>query len=166
MQRLDAIVGCAHMLDLSHRPNVLYLASIERMAAARRMTNDKPHDYVLPSYLAGLAVESILQALALHAGAAHDARHSLSNWLSKCPASLHEALRGSAQWSLLVALWDNGIRYHSFDALLGYFRNKGYVHGKKGGVESKVRAVTKALVAAAEVVHDKGLAVWVSSTKK
>jgi hypothetical protein len=154
------------MLDLSHRPNVLYLASIERMTAAQRMIDDKPHDYVLASYLAGLAVESILQALALHGGAAHDARHSLSNWLSKCPSSLHEALKGSADWNLLVARWDNGIRYLSFDGLLGYFRNKGYVHGKKGGVESIVRAVTKDLVDAAEVIHNKGLAVWVSSTKK
>jgi hypothetical protein len=149
------------MLDLSHRPNVLYLASIERMTAARRMVDDKPHDYVLASYLAGLAVETILQALALHGGAAHDARHSLSNWLSKCPSSLHEA-----DWNLLVARWDNGIRYLSFDGLLGYFRNKGYVHGKKGGVESIVRAVTKDLVDAAEVIHNKGLAVWVSSAKK
>jgi hypothetical protein len=154
------------MLDLSHRPNVLYLASIERMTAARRMVDDKPHDYVLASYLAGLAVETILQALALHGGAAHDARHSLSNWLSKCPSSLHEALKVSADWNLLVARWDNGIRYLSFDGLLGYFRNKGYVHGKKGGVESIVRAVTKDLVDAAEVIHNKGLAVWVSSAKK
>ena len=154
------------MLDLSHRPNVLYLASIERMTAARRMIDDKPRDYVLASYLAGLAVESILQALALRGGAAHDARHSLSNWLSKCPSSLHEALKGSADWNLLVARWDNGIRYLSFDGLLGYFRNKGYVHGKKGGVESIVRAVTKDLVDAAEFIHNKGLAVWVSSTKK
>ena len=38
--------------------------------------------------------------------------------------------------------------------------------GKKGGVESIVRAVTKDLVDAAEVIHNKGLAVWVSSTKK
>lgn len=153
------------MLDLSQRPNVLYLASIERMAAARRMIDEKPHDYVLASYLAGLAVESILQALALHGGAAHDARHSLSNWLSKCPSSLHEALKGSADWNLLVARWDNGIRYLSFDGLLGYFRNKGYVRGKRGGIESKVRAVTKDLVDAAEFIHNKGLAVWVSSTK-
>ena len=79
MQRIDAIVGCAHMLDLSHRPNVLYLASIERMAA-RCMIDDK--------------------------------------------------------------------------------------HGKKGGVESKVRGVTRDLVDAAAVIHNKGLAVWVSSTKK
>jgi hypothetical protein len=154
------------MLDLSHRPNVLYLASIERLMAARRMIDDKPRDYVLASYLAGLAVESILQALALHGGAAHDARHSLSNWLSKCPSSLHDALKGSADWNLLVARWDNGIRYLSFDGLLGYFRHKGYVHGKKGGIESKVRVVTNDLVDAAEFIHNKGLAVWLSSTKK
>jgi hypothetical protein len=154
------------MFDLSRRPNVLYLASIERMAAARRMADQKPHDYVLASYLAGLAVESILQALALRAGRAHDARHSLSNWLSKCPSTLHDALKGSAEWNEIVALWDNGIRYLSYDALLGYFRNKGFVKGKKGGVESVVRGVTKNLVDAAEMVQKKGLAIWLSSTKK
>ena len=154
------------MFDLSYQPNVLYLASIERMAAARRMIDEKPHDYVLACYLAGLAVESILQALALQGGAAHDARHSLSRWLSKCPATLHDAMKGSAEWNLLVALWDNGIRYLSYDGLLGYFRKKGYVKGKKGGVESIVRGVTKNLVDAAEVVQMKGLAVWLSSTKK
>jgi len=113
-----------------------------------------------------LAVESILQALALHAGGAHDAKHTLSRWLSKCPSTLHEALKGSAEWNQVVALWDNGIRYLSFDGLLGYFRDKGYVRGKKGGVESIVRHVTKNLVDAAEVVHKKGLAVWLSSVKR
>jgi hypothetical protein len=136
------------------------------MAAARRILDEKPNDYVLSSYVAGLAVECILQALALHHGAAHDARHELSMWLSKCPTALHNALKGSAEWNLLVALWDNGIRYLSFDALLGYFRDKGKLHGKKGGVESKVRHVTKQLVDAAEIVHKEGLAVWLSSTKK
>src|ERR1035437_10719812 len=103
------------MFDLSHRPNVLYLASIERMASARRMIDEKPHDYVLASYLAGLAVESILQALALQGGSPHDARHSLSNWLSKCPLAMHDAVKGAAEWNEIVALWDNGIRYLSFD---------------------------------------------------
>ena len=154
------------MLDLSHRPNVLYLASIERIAAAQRMVDEKPHDYVLASNLAGLAVEAIFQALALRAGATHDARHSLSKWLSKCPPSLNDALKGSADWNLLVALWDNGIRYFSFDALLGYLRDKGYVRGKKGGVESIVRHVTKQLVDSAEEVQKKGLATWLSSIKK
>ena len=51
------------MFDLSYQPNVLYLASIERMAAARRMIDEKPHDYVLACYLAGLAVESIVRGV-------------------------------------------------------------------------------------------------------
>ena len=154
------------MFDLSHKPNVLFLASIERIAAARRMIDQNPHDYVLASYLSGLAVESILQAITLHGGATHDAKHTLSRWLSKCPAALHDALKGSAEWNRVVALWDNGMRYLSFDGLLGYFRDKGYVHGKKGGVESIVRHVTRRLVDAAEVVHKKGIAVWLDSTKK
>jgi hypothetical protein len=154
------------MIDLSYRPNVLYLASIERISAARRMVDAKPYDYVLATYVAGLAVESILQALALRGGAAHDARHSLANWLSKCPPALNNTLKGSAEWNRLVALWDNGIRYFSFNGLLGYFREKNYAHGKKGGVESIVRRVTKDLVDAAEIVHKTGLAVWVASTRK
>jgi hypothetical protein len=154
------------MLDLSHKPNVLYLASIERIASARRMIDHAPRDYVLANYVAGLAVESHFQALALEAGASHDARHSLSTWLAKCPASLHDLLKGAAEWNLLVALWDNGLRYYSYDGLLGYFRAKGYARGKLGGVESKVRATTKELVDAAEEVHKRGLAVWLNSTKK
>jgi hypothetical protein len=154
------LVQAAMQIDLSYRPNVLYLASIERMATARRVIDQKPNDYVLASYLAGLAVECILQALALHSGAAHDARHSLANWLSKCPPALHDSLKGSADWNLLVALWDNGLRYLAYNALLGYFRHKEYLHGKKGGAESLVRLATKRLVDAAEVVHKKGLAVW------
>ncbi len=154
------------MLDLSYRPNVLYLASIERMAAARRMIDDKPYDYVLASYLARLAVEAIFQALAREGGTAHDARHSLSKWLSKCPSPLHDALKGLAEWNLLVAVWDNGIRYLSFDGLVGYLRKNGYGYGKKGGVQSLVRQVTIDLVDAAETVHKKGLAIWLSSTRR
>ena len=108
------------MIDLSYRPNVLYLASIERMATARRLVDQGSCDYVLASYLAGLTLECILQVIALRDGSAHDARHSLSNWLSKCPPMLHEELKGSAEWNQVVALWDNGIRYLSFDGLLGY----------------------------------------------
>jgi hypothetical protein len=153
------------MLDLSLRPNVLYLASIERMAAARRMVDGKPYDYVLAAYLSGLAVESILQAIALRGGAAHDARHSLTKWLSKYPYAVNDALRGSAEWNLLVARWDNAIRYLNFDALLGYLREKRFVYGKKGGVESILRRVVVEMVDAAESVHKNGMALWLRSTR-
>ena len=112
------------MLDLSHRPNVLYLASIERMNAAQRMIGESPRDYVLAAYLSGLAVETILQAVALRSGAAHDARHSLPAWLAKCSPGLHRTLRSLPEWTLLVALWDNKIRYLSRAGLIGYYRQK------------------------------------------
>jgi hypothetical protein len=141
------------------------LASIERVNTSRRLAEAPPYDYVVASYLAGLAVESILQAIALRGGAAHDARHSLAKWAAKCPRGLNDALKGSAEWNRVVALWDNGIRYLSFDGLLGYFRNKGYLEGKKGGVDSRVRAITLQLVNAAEVVHTRGLAQWISTRR-
>jgi hypothetical protein len=153
-------------LDLTHRPNVLYLASIERMHAARQMLDLQPPDYVLAAYTAGLAVEAILQALALEGGATHDARHTLSNWLNKCPRSLQDSLKGSADWNVLLALWDNGLRYLSFDGLLGYLRAKGYAKGKKGGVQSIVRTVVRHLVDAAEVVHKRAVAQWLTCTKR
>jgi len=130
------------------------------------MIDARPYDYVLASYVAGLAVESLLQALALRAHAAHDARHSLEKWLSKCPFALNNALKGSDEWSMLVALWDNKLRYFSYSGLLGYFREAKSIRGKKGGVESKMRGVTEELVDAAQWVHNKEIAEWLSSTKK
>jgi len=100
------------------------------------------------------------------AGAAHDAKHTLVKWLAKCPVPLNNSLKGSAEWSLVVAMWDNGIRYLSFDGLLGYLRSKGAARRIKGGPESIVRYNVTRLVDAAEVVHKKGLAQWVSSTRK
>ena len=64
-------------MALTHKPQVLFSASMERMAAARRTFHDG--DYPLAMYLSGLAVECILQAVALRHGAAPDARHNLVN---------------------------------------------------------------------------------------
>jgi hypothetical protein len=154
-------------MDLSHQPEVLYRASIERMAAAWRALDDAD-DYPLASYLAGLAVECILQALAFKIGAAHDAGHALPKWLSKCPRDLQNSIKSQVRddWSLLVALWDNGIRYLSRHGFLGYLRDKGRAVGIRGGPESVLRMNTKALVKSADALHKKGLAQWVSFTKK
>lgn len=154
-------------MDLTHKPEVLYRASIERMAAAWREL-DEAQDYALATYLAGLAVECILQAVAIRMGATHDAGHALPKWLSKCPRDLQSSVKSRTrdEWSLLVALWDNGIRYLSRHGFLGYLRDKGRVAGIRGGPESVLRMNTKALVKSADAVHKKGLAQWVSFTKK
>ena len=153
-------------MALSHKPQVLYVASIERMAAARREFDAK--DYSTSMYLSGLSVECMLQAIALRNGARHDAHHSLLNWLSKCPTRLQDQIKGDIidGWNRVVALWDNGIRYLSTDGLLGYLRDRGFAFGVSGGRASIIRANAKALLDSAYAVHLRGIAQWVSSTGK
>jgi hypothetical protein len=153
-------------VDLSYKPNVLYLASLERITAARREFNARA--YVESMYFSGLAVECILQAWALHTGAAADARHALPNWLAKCPVGLQDDLKGPAirEWSTVVASWDNGLRYLSFDGLLGYLRDKGLSRGISGGPPSVVRKNANDLLESAEVVHQKAVVQWLSFAKK
>ena len=153
-------------LQLSYKPNVLYLASIERIITARQLVHESPRDYVIATYLAGLAVESILQAIAIRHGAVADARHDLLRWLNRCPSSLVHSLRGVSEWSHLLTAWDNGIRYLSYDGLLGFLRQRNLVHGQKGGVESIVRGSVKAIVESARVVHEKGTVQWQSFTQR
>ena len=72
--------------DPTHKPIVLYYASVERKEAAWAAYERK--DYVLAMYLAGLAVECILQAIVLNDDPTHDAKHDLTKWLARCRASL------------------------------------------------------------------------------
>ena len=51
-------------------------------------------------------------------------------------------------------------------ACSGYYRMKGHVTGRKGGLESRGQFVTNRVVSAAEIVHTKGIAQWLDFTKK
>jgi len=125
-------------------------------------------DYVLAMYLAGLAVECVLQAFAIREGAKHDARHDLPKWLLKCPSRLRDVIKGEVggAWSQLVALWDNDLRYLSVAGLLGYLRDKKADRRISGGPAAIVRQNARRVVDAATIIHNKGIALWVSSTKK
>lgn len=151
-------------MDLSKMPVVLYRASIERINSAHRAFNAR--DHVLAMFLAGLAVECVLQTLALRSGASRDPRHDLSAWLAKCPAALQAGIKRDvrADWSRLVALWDNGIRYLSHDGLLEYLRDKGASTGISGGPRAVVRQNVRLVLAAATEVHKKGLSQWLSNS--
>ena len=150
---------------LSHRSVVLYHASIERLNEAQRAFASA--DYLLAIYLSGLGVECILQALASLAGAQHDAHHDLPRWLSKCPESLRESVKGNAgaSWSQLVAIWHNGLRYFSDAALLGYLRERKATRGIAGGPKAIVRENARRVVQSAAIIHTKGVSQWLSSTK-
>jgi hypothetical protein len=155
-------------VNLTHKPIVLYHASIERIVGARRLLEAPAPDYVMAMYQGGLAIECLLQAFALRHGEPHDARHNLVTWLGKCPAALQDAVKTKApdQWNHLIVVWDNGLRYLSSAGLLGYLRKKGRTYGVSGGPEAIIRMNAKALVLAAAAVHHAGVTVWLSYTEK
>jgi hypothetical protein len=151
-------------MELSHQPVVLFHASLERLSESRRAFES--HDYALAMYLSGVAVECILQAIALRSGSPHDARHDLPKWLGKCPASLQDSIKGEVAWSRLVGLWDNGLRYLSVQGLLGYLRQRQATRKISGGPNSIIRENARRLVNSADIIHQKGVAQWVSFTRK
>jgi hypothetical protein len=129
----------------------------------------KSDDWVLCFYLAGLAVECILQAIALRQGASHDARHDLSRWLARCPADLQATLASSemrVDWSLLCSRWSNTIRYYSDDGLLWHCRQYRMLHGWLGDNQARMKRATAEFQVSAERVQQKGLARWLAFDKK
>ncbi|HLL90431.1 MAG TPA: hypothetical protein VK324_14120 [Tepidisphaeraceae bacterium] len=150
----------------SRKPTNLYHASIERMQECHRAFD--AHEYVLSAYLAGVAVECVLQALAMAGGQPHDARHDLPKWLAKCPAQLQGQIKTGAaeEWSLIVALWDNAFRYLSTAGFLGYVRDKQANRGIAGGPDAVVREVSRRIRDAADTIHKRGTAQWLNSTRK
>ena len=80
-----------NIAELTHNPIVLYQASIERMSEAHSAMRSE--NWAVGMYLSGLAVECVLQAIALFYDASYDAQHDLSRWLSKCPTGLQDSLK-------------------------------------------------------------------------
>jgi len=152
-----------NLKTLTHDPRVLYRSSIERNMGAHLAIQSE--DWALGMYLSGLAVECVLQAIALSSDSTYDARHELNKWLSKCPAGLQNTLKSApmrAHWSLVVTRWDNRLRYLSEDGVLGFLRTAGAT-----GDRSKIlRQSGDELLKSADLVHKKGIAAWEEHCKK
>lgn len=147
--------------SLSHDPRVLHAASIERIMEADVCFKKKY--WTITIYLAGLAVECILQALALRDDPKHDSRHDLTKWLGKCPRRLENTLKSiemGAHWNHLNTVWYNEIRYLSEAGLLGHLRKIGHAGKSKTGREAILRQNADSLLESANLVHKKGLAAW------
>lgn len=152
---------------LSHNPRVLYHAALERMEAARRAFTGA--DYVLSMYLSGLAVECVLQAVVLLDHPSHDARHDLNKWLARTRTSLQVAIKAPdtrAAWSLLTAVWRNGLRYLSESGLVGYLRGLDLQHGIAGGPDAIMKVNARKLLSASELVLARGVAAWKTYTTR
>lgn len=145
---------------LSQRPMVLHAASIERIEEAASLLEQK--SWALSMYVAGLAVESLLQAFVHRGDSVHDAHHDLRRWLDKCPISVVDLIKLNAgrEWSTLCAVWDNSLRYLSEDGLFGYLRKAELNRGLKGDRESILRTNASRCLAAARVIHNKGIVKW------
>ncbi len=119
---------------------------------------------MLTSYLSGLAVECILQAIALHDNPTHDARHDLTRWLARCRRSLRETVKRPplyAQWSFLNRVWRNELRYLSSPGYLGHIRRLGEAKGIRGGPDAIMKAVARKTLDAATGIHGKGVLAWI-----
>lgn len=147
--------------DLTHKPLVLYDASMQRMAAAQRSFD--ANDFPLTIDLAGLSVECVLQALALRNDSRHDARHNLAAWLARCPRPLQNELRTQPMdehWVHLLAIWRNHLRYASRDSLLGYLRRVSQWRRLKGDDDARMKAMCRSVLQSAWEIQKKGLAAW------
>lgn len=146
--------------DLSHRAEVLYAASAERMIAAELLLRER--DWVFAMYAAGLAVESLLQAFSLRTGSEHDARHDLEAWLDKCPQRIVRGIRerAAAQWSEVRLSWSNELRYVSHASLAGRLKRAGRHVGVKGGPDSICKVAARSCVESARQIHTLGYAIW------
>ena len=154
-------------VDLAHQPVVLYHASSERIQAA--WVAFQRQDFPLSMYLAGLAVECVLQAIALHDDPTHDAKHDLPKWLGRCRISLQEAIKAAGvreHWNRVVRVWRNDLRYLSRDGLLGYLRARSLNRGISGGPDAIMRENARRLYHAAVTVHHKGVAAWASYRRR
>ena len=153
--------------DLFHKPVVLYQASAERKEAA--WSAFACGDYVLAMYLAGLAVECILQTIALHDNPTHDAKHDLPKWLARCRTRFQDAIKAEpvqGHWNRIARTWRNELRYLSRDGLLGYLRKKKLDRGLSGGPDAIMKKNAKLLLDAAEAVFRIGVIEWHRCVKK
>jgi hypothetical protein len=146
--------------DLSHRPNLLFEASGERLAAARHAA--QASDWVMAVYLGGLAIECLLQAFALRTGAAHEPHHDLAAWLARCPSGLQDDVirKARSEWNTMVAVWRNNLRFQSSAAFLGYLRRLERFWRVRGGGQATMKHAARVLIDGAERVHAIGVAQW------
>jgi HEPN domain-containing protein len=154
-------------MDLAHNPVVLYHASGERKEAAWAAYDRK--DYALAMYLAGLAVECILQAIALQDDPTHDAKHDLAKWLARCRKSLQNGIKSEAvreHWNRVVRMWRNELRYLSYDGVLGYLRQRNFHRGIAGGPDAIMRVNAKRLLDSTVAVHNRGVVAWDRYTRR
>jgi hypothetical protein len=163
---------------MQFRAEEYYQASLERMRQAHGIYRDG-NTYALAMYCGGLAVECLLRAFRWTKDTTFEGRHDLSellrasrlltiddDYLRRRGASedvLRESglnLRGAM--NEVTVLWHNNLRFASEARLKAFLRGIGRLQGVKG---DPLKKNTMDLLAAAQTVINRGVALWTSKTK-
>lgn len=104
---------------------IVYVAACqERIRIATQLLNQTVPDYVMATYLSGVAVECLFHAYRIRAGAQDDAKHDLfrqaelGNFFGGMKRRQKEAV--GALLGEVVSCWQNNHRYRSADALKAF----------------------------------------------
>lgn len=148
---------------------IVYIeACRERMNRAAQLMNDSVPDYVLATYLSGVAVECLFHAYRLRAGTTDGAKHDLGrqsqlgDFYNGMKREQKEAV--TALLDEIVARWQNNYRYRSGESMKGYVLAKRlYIVGKNNTAtrDDVVKHNAEMIVDAAIELTDVGLTRWI-----
>jgi HEPN domain-containing protein len=155
-----------------------YQVSLERMKQAHALYQSGVA-YSLAIYCGGLAVESLLRAFRWTADTSFEGRHDLSELLKasrllridneymRRKGTSDQAIERSgvairAAMNEVVVLWHNNLRFASEASLRAFLRRLGRVQGVKG---DPLKKNALDLLNAAQMVIDRGVALWTSKKK-
>ena len=143
---------------------VYFAASLENLAVAEQLL--ETGQYVIATYIAGVAVECLLLAYQMRAGVPHDAKHDLyrlaynGNFWDAMPSKQRVAI--SAALGEVVARWRNNHRYRSEEAFRNFLtRNRLFVVTGSRTTRQDVVQYNAALVYLSAVrVIESGITRW------
>ena len=156
-----------------------YQVSLERIKQARRIYQDGTA-YSLCMYSAGLAIESLLRAFRWKENSSFEGRHELTELLKasrllqiddeirrRAGESEDEIQRSGMElrdaMSLVNLVWHNNLRFASEASLKAYLNKLGRLQGIRG---DPLKKNALDLIAAAQIVMDRGVTVWTSKQKR
>ena len=146
---------------------VVYLASAqERITTANALLNQATPDYVLATYLGGVAVECLFHAYRMRAGKDDSAKHDLflhvglGGFFEGMKRAQREAV--SALLGDVVLRWRNNHRYRSTAAMRSFVLTRGLnkVLGQSATKQDPVRYNAEQLVEAATGIVNTEVTRW------
>ncbi|MEX2120404.1 MAG: hypothetical protein WD847_12480 [Pirellulales bacterium] len=163
---------------MKFRAEEYYQASLERMKQAQRLYQDG-RSFSLAMYCGGLSVECLLRAFRWTEDETFEGRHDLSELFKasrllkidddymRLKGTPEEEIRESAlnlhaAMNEVSVLWHNNLRFASEASLKAFLKRIGRLKGLKG---DPLKKNTLDLIDAAQIIVNRGIALWTSKRK-